>query len=123
MTTTLKSYDFVKSVTRDRSVKRGDTRYQKFSFPFDFTGGVAVFTVKKNKSDVSATWKQDFGVSDYTITSEGRTEMFLNIPGGASFPSALVPGKYYYDWQFTTAGGTVTTYLSGELHVTEDISD
>ena len=31
-----------------------------------------MFTVKKNKSDVSATWKQDFGVSDYTITSEGE---------------------------------------------------
>lgn len=118
----LKKYEFIKTPKRDRRVKYGDSRKQNFTFPFDFTGGTAVFTIKKAKSSEAEIWSQDFAVGEYTI-ADGKSTLQLHIPGGGSFPTALIPGCYYYDWQFTFADDTVTTYLEGRLDVSDDVSD
>lgn len=103
----------------DYARKHGDTLKFRFSVPFDLTGGSALFAIYRYQHDTAAVWSKNLTVADtgYFTVADGVTSLVFVVPGGGSFPVALIVGKYFYEMQITNSLGEVTTYLADELEI------
>lgn len=103
---------------------RGDTRTITATFvdsegaAIDLTGGTVFFTVNADKEpsdDSSAVITKD--VSSFTDPTTGIQSITLS-----STDTNITPGTYYYDCQFVSAGGVVTSKPKSTLTVKSDIT-
>ncbi|MEA3391381.1 MAG: hypothetical protein U9Q91_00220, partial [Candidatus Marinimicrobia bacterium] len=98
-----------------KSIRRGDTKKYRFELTNGSTGepipanGTLTFTVKLNKEDLDADAIIQVSVertNDDPVTPDGK--MFLLVPAATT---KVEVGKYYYDFQFQSASGEITTVL------------
>lgn len=83
----------------------------------DITGSTLFFTVKANETDLDANALITKDVTSHTDPSNGETEVTLS-----NTDTEIRPGKYVYDFQVVTSGGSVTTYGRGAFIVKQDIT-
>jgi len=112
--------------------RRGDTRKYKITIrdkitknPISVDGGKMIVTFKSQKSDSDA----DAVIQVVTLTSEadpanptGVIQIVLS-----NTDTEINPGQYYYDFQFTSSSGEVTTVIPTEdmddrIKILEDVS-
>ena len=82
----------------------------------DLTGGAFRMMIKRSPRSIDSTLTLTDG-SGITVTDA--------VNGAWKIDSQIIDiqeGTYYYDVQFTYASGQVSTYLSGEFEVTQDIT-
>ena len=107
---------------------RGDTRKieititDEFGVPVNIQGHKIYFTLKTDKTlaDSLATLQVSYTVATDADALVGKTVLVLSATDTASVP----PGKYFYDIQWKTTGGTpeVTTISLGVVLVESDIT-
>lgn len=106
------------------SIIRGDTRTITATFTdsdgaaIDLTGGKVFFTVNADKEptdDSSAVITKD--VSSFSAPTTGVQSITLSASD-----TNITPGTYYYDCQFVSAGGVVTSKPKSILTITSDIT-
>lgn len=99
--------------------RHGDTLKFIFVVPFDLTGGSAFFGIYRHENDSTAVWSQTRTVANtsHFVVADSKTTVTIVIPGGASFPVALIAGHYFYEFQVTDSLGEVTTYLYDALDI------
>ena len=107
---------------------RGDTRKieititDEFGVPVNIQGHKIYFTLKTDKTlaDSLATLQVSYTVATDADALVGKTILVLSAANTASVP----PGKYFYDIQWKTSGGTpeVTTIDYGSVIVESDIT-
>ena len=107
---------------------RGDTRKieititDEFGVPVNIQGHKIYFTLKTDKtlSDALATLQVTSVVAADANALVGKTTLILSAANTATVP----PGKYYYDIQWKTTGGTpeVTTISLGVVIVESDVT-
>jgi hypothetical protein len=105
---------------------RGDTKKYKLVVKskdsgeaISVDGGKLYFTLKKSQSqtdDEAALQIVADGTETDPLTPEGI--VYMTVP--ASDTKTLTPGDFYYDFQFVSASGEVTTVLAGKVKVMKD---
>jgi hypothetical protein len=109
---------------------RGDTHVRDLTVaqsdgdPFDLTGALLVFTVKRNTADEDPgvlQHRSDGATPGIEITDAEAGLAVHTVPAADS--DALVPGyRYAYDYQLTAFDGSVRTLEAGVLTVTADVT-
>jgi hypothetical protein len=103
---------------------RGDTRTVTATFldsdgaAIDLTGGTIFFTVNASNSptdDTSAAIEVD--VTSFDAPTTGVQDITLTAAN-----TNITPGTYYYDIQFVSASGVVTSLPQNKFIVKADIS-
>ncbi len=111
---------------------RGDTRYYTITMtnqatgePISVDGGKLTITFKVNKADLD----EDAALQVVTLGVEPDPIIPLGIINAVltDTDTDIEPGNYYYDFQFVSASGSVTTLLPQEIHedrikILEDIT-
>ena len=107
---------------------RGDTRKieititDEFGVPVNIQGHKIFFTLKTDKTlaDSLATLQVSSVVAADADALEGKATLVLSSTNMATVP----PGKYFYDIQWKTSGGTpeITTIDYGSVTVEADIT-
>lgn len=95
----------------------------------DFVGVVSVFDSAGEAADLTgytakAQIRRSFADNDPTVACEIDTvitspDVHLTIPGA---DTAALIGKYVWDLQLVSAAGAVTTILSGNVAVTQEVT-
>lgn len=104
---------------------RGDTRTITATFvdsngaAIDLTGGTVFFTV--NASD-TATDDTSAVVEIDTTSFDAPTSGVATITLAASDTNSVTPGTYWYDCQFVSPGGVVTSLPKDKFILTGDIT-
>ncbi len=105
-------------------VIRGDTRTISATFTdssgdaLDLTGGTVFFTVNSNNSpsdDSSASIEKD--ITSFSAPTSGVATFTLS-----STDTNITPGNYWYDCQFVSPSGVVTSLKKQKFVVTSDIT-
>lgn len=104
---------------------RGDTRTITATFvdssgdPIDLTGGTVFFTASSNNSptdDTAAIVEKN--VTSFASPTSGVATITLN----SDDTNDVTPGTYYYDLQFVSSGGVVTSLAQDKLIIKADIT-
>ena len=104
---------------------RGDTRTITATFTdsdgdvIDLTGGTVFFTVNASEEptdDTSAVVQKD--VTSFSAPTTGVATITLD----ASDTDSVDPGTYWYDVQFVSTGGVVTSLDKGKFVLKSDIT-
>lgn len=102
----------------DLVMYRGDT------FTIFFTITISGTPVSLSGSTVRAHLKsnyEDRSPLPFTCTITGTPgQVRMSMPAGTT--SNLIPGSYIYDLEVTDAGGSVRTYLAGDVTVENDVT-
>lgn len=101
---------------------RGDDKSYKIVIsnsdgPIDITGYAFFFTVKKNlrDGDEDALIAKDW--TTHTDPTNGTTHAVLT-----NADTNVNPGTYYYDIQYKTPGGAVTSIKYGKINIYADVT-
>jgi len=105
------------------SVYRGDDK--TFNFTFKNSNGAAInitdwtifFTVKEHETDADDDAKIKKDVTSHTSPTGGLSTLSIT-----DSDTNLTPKKYYYDFQYKKADGTIKTIVKGEFRVLTDIT-
>jgi hypothetical protein len=104
---------------------RGDTRTITATFvdsdgsPLDLTGGTVFFTVNASSEptdDTAAVVSKD--VSSFAAPTTGIATITL----AAADTTNVTPGTYWYDCQFVSSGGVVTSLAKQKFVLKSDIT-
>ncbi len=107
------------------SIIRGDTRTISASFvdsdgvALDLTGGTVFFTVNANSSpsdDSAAVVSKD--VTSFAAPTTGVATITL----AAADTTSVTPGTYWYDVQFVSGAGAVTSLPKEKFIIRSDIT-
>lgn len=85
--------------------------------PINITGATIRFTVKANKKDTDSEALIQKTITSHTDAAAGETSIVLT-----QADTTIEPGEYFYDIQYETSGGVVTTVLLGTLEVQQNIT-
>lgn len=83
----------------------------------DLTGGTLFFTVKENKTDTDAQ-----SLIYKTITSFDAPTTGIQIISLTHDDTDINPGDYWFDIQFKTSEGAITSRRAGKFIVERDIT-
>ena len=104
---------------------RGDTRTITATFvdssgsPLDLTGGEVFFTVNASSEpsdDTSAVITKD--VTSFSAPTTGVATITL----ASTDTNSITPGNYWYDVQFVSSGGVVTSLAKQKFIIKSDIT-
>lgn len=104
-------------------IVRGDDKSWILTFtddagtPINLTGSSVFFTVKLNQRDPDSSALIQKEVTSHTSPTTGVTTVTIT-----NTDTNLEARDYYYDFQYVTSGGTVTTILYGKFSVVQDIT-
>lgn len=107
---------------------RGDTKKYKMRVrdgdteePISVHNGKLYFTLKKSQSltDDEATLQV---IATGSETDQLNPEGIVSMTVPASDTKLITPGDYYYDFQFVSESGEVTTVLAGKVKVLKDVT-
>lgn len=102
------------------------------STPINIAGGAAWVTLKSNRNRVDAA--AEFQVKDLNIqdasdpennVAAGTVVLRAAHDGGATAPpnsTLVIPGPYYYDFQYKAPSGEITTIESGIVTVEDQVT-
>jgi len=80
----------------------------------DITWSTITFTIKKNKGDTINILQ-----ANATLTTPASWIADINVPGATM---SIATGDYYYDMQWISQAGDITTFLNGKFTITYEIT-
>ncbi len=107
----------------DLDVFRRDDKTYNLAFTdadgaaIDLTGATIFFTVKTNETDIDDDALIKVEQSSHSNATGGLTTISVT-----NSQTDIAPGSFFYDFQYVTSGGIVTTVLSGRYNILQDIS-
>ena len=84
--------------------------------------GVAISLVGTTPKAYLKSDYNDYVPKVFTCTLTG-TPGQVRISMAATVTATLIPGSYIYDFQVTTTGGDVRTYMAGDVTVYNEVTD